>query len=70
MDHQDLVAHLVSAAARQLSTPVSVKIRLFPQLADTIAYATMLQAAGASLLAIHGRTRDMKVGVKCSCTRA
>lgn len=60
MDHQDLVARLVSAAAAQLSTPVSVKIRLFPQLADTIAYATMLQAAGASLLAIHGRTRDMK----------
>lgn len=74
MDHQQLVGQLVSAAAQQLRTPVSVKIRLFPQLQDTISYARMLQQAGASLLAIHGRTRDMKVGVAvgvqlwlCSC---
>lgn len=63
MDHQQLVAQLVSAAAQQLCTPVSVKIRLFPELQDTISYARMLQQAGASLLAIHGRTRDMKVCV-------
>jgi tRNA-dihydrouridine synthase 1 len=61
MDNQPLVQQLVSAAATRLKTPVSVKIRLFPELQTTIQYAQMLQNAGASLLAIHGRTRDMKV---------
>jgi tRNA-dihydrouridine synthase 1 len=63
MDNQPLVQQLVSAAATRLKTPVSVKIRLFPELQTTIQYAQMLQNAGASLLAIHGRTRDMKVGL-------
>lgn len=61
MDDLLRVRELVLAAASQLSTPVSVKIRLFPELAQTIEYATMLQEAGASLLAVHGRTREMKV---------
>lgn len=63
MDNQPLVQQLVSAAATRLKTPVSVKIRLFPELQTTIQYAQMLQNAGASLLAIHGRTRDMKVRI-------
>lgn len=62
MEHQDLVQQLVSSAAAQLRTPVSVKIRLFSDLEETIAYAQMLERAGASLIAIHGRTREMKVG--------
>lgn len=61
MDNLELVKQLVTAAATQLKTPVSVKIRLFPELQTTIDYALMLQQAGASLLAVHGRTRDMKV---------
>jgi hypothetical protein len=61
MESLPLVQQMVAAAARHLKIPVSVKIRLFPELQTTIDYALMLQQAGASLLAIHGRTRDMKV---------
>jgi tRNA-dihydrouridine synthase len=61
MDDPKIAAAIVAAAARGLDVPVSVKIRLYPSLSDTIAYAQMLQAAGASLIAVHGRTRDMKV---------
>ncbi|BBN11294.1 tRNA-dihydrouridine synthase 1 [Marchantia polymorpha subsp. ruderalis] len=60
MDDLPLVQSLVSNLASNLSVPVSCKIRLFPELADTLAYARMLQAAGCSLLAVHGRTRDQK----------
>ena len=60
MDDLKLVEALVLKAASTLRVPVSVKIRLFPDLDRTIAYARMLEAAGASLVAVHGRTRDVK----------
>eukprot|EP00850_Spirogloea_muscicola_P001974 SM000007S20934 [mRNA] locus=s7:1050385:1052297:- [translate_table: standard] len=62
MDNMPLVRSLVETLAAGVSTPVSCKIRLFPQLEDTIAYAKMLEDAGCSLLAVHGRTRDQKCG--------
>jgi tRNA-dihydrouridine synthase len=36
------------------------QIRKFDDTAKTIEYAKMLERAGASVLAIHGRTREMK----------
>jgi tRNA-dihydrouridine synthase 1 len=36
------------------------QIRKFDDTAKTIEYAKMLEAAGASVLAIPGRTREMK----------
>lgn len=60
MDNLPLVRSLVEKLAQNLQVPVSCKIRLFPNLQDTIKYATMLEEAGCSLLAVHGRTRDQK----------
>jgi tRNA-dihydrouridine synthase len=61
MDNLDLVEKLVIRTATALKVPVSCKIRLFPDPEKTLAYARMLERAGCSLLAVHGRTRDMKV---------
>ena len=36
------------------------QIRIFDDLAKTVEYARMVEAAGASLLAVHGRTREQK----------
>ena len=36
------------------------KIRIFPDLDKTKAYAKMIEAAGASAICIHGRTREQK----------
>lgn len=60
MDRLALVRELVSAAATELSVPVWVKIRVFEDVQATVDYARMLEQAGASLIAVHGRTRDQK----------
>ena len=41
-----------------MSIPISVKIRIFQDVKQTISYAKMLEAAGVSLITIHGRTRE------------
>lgn len=64
MDNLPLVKSLVQNLSANLHVPVSCKIRIFPRLEDTLAYARMLEEAGASLVAVHGRTRDEKDGKK------
>lgn len=64
MDNLPLVKSLVEKLANSLNVPVSCKIRIFPDLQDTIKYAKMLEEAGCALLAVHGRTRDEKDGKK------
>lgn len=64
MDNLPLVKSLVEKLALNLRVPVSCKIRIFPNLEDTLNYARMLEEAGCSLLAVHGRTRDEKDGKK------
>ncbi|XP_052195469.1 uncharacterized protein LOC127803351 isoform X2 [Diospyros lotus] len=64
MDNLPLVKSLVEKLALNLNVPVSCKIRIFPDLQTTINYARMLEDAGCSLLAVHGRTRDEKDGKK------
>lgn len=64
MDNLPLVKSLVEKLAANLQVPVSCKIRLFPNLEDTLKYAKMLEEAGCMLLAVHGRTRDEKDGKK------
>lgn len=64
MDKLPLVKSLVEKLALNLNVPVSCKIRVFPDLQDTLKYAKMLEDAGCALLAVHGRTRDEKDGKK------
>lgn len=64
MENLPLVKSLVEKLASNLNVPVSCKIRIFPNLQDTINYAKMLEDAGCALLAVHGRTRDEKDGKK------
>lgn len=58
-DHEaDMLA--VSTLHENLSVPVTAKFRTFPDLERTLAYAKMMEAAGAQILTCHGRTREMK----------
>lgn len=51
---------IVGTLNQNLSIPVTAKFRLHPDPIRTIAYAKMLEAAGAQILTVHGRTREMK----------
>ena len=60
MDDLETAHKLVSTLAKGLSIPVTCKIRVFPDRERTLKYAKMMQDAGCSLLAVHGRTREQK----------
>ncbi|KAL3146164.1 tRNA-dihydrouridine(16/17) synthase [NAD(P)(+)]-like protein [Trebouxia sp. C0010 RCD-2024] len=60
MEQMELIESLVTALAQGLRVPVTCKIRVFPELERTLAYAHMLERAGCSVLAVHGRTREQK----------
>eukprot|EP00736_Rhodelphis_marinus_P003808 Rmarinus@m.702 len=60
MDDVDHVCKIVRTLKEGLDVPVWCKIRVFPDVKDTISYAKRIQEAGCSVLAVHGRTRDMK----------
>ncbi|GAX81381.1 hypothetical protein CEUSTIGMA_g8812.t1 [Chlamydomonas eustigma] len=60
MDDLELIEQLIIELTKGVSIPVSCKIRIFPELEKTLAYARMVERAGCSLLAVHGRTRDQK----------
>ncbi|WVF66665.1 hypothetical protein IAT40_001406 [Kwoniella sp. CBS 6097] len=59
-DEWDLVYKLINTLHINLKIPVTAKFRVFPSAAKTIAYARMMESAGAQILTCHGRTRDMK----------
>ncbi|KAI6180271.1 TRNA-dihydrouridine(16/17) synthase [Aphelenchoides besseyi] len=59
-EKQELIAEMVSTVYRHCRLPLSVKIRVLDDLDATIKYALLCEAAGASMIAIHGRTREQR----------
>ena len=60
MDDWDLVFKLINTLHVNLKVPVTAKFRVFDTLEKTLAYAKMIRRAGAQIVTVHGRTREMK----------
>ena len=59
-NHWPNIRKIVSTMSKGLTVPVTVKVRVFEDVNKTLAYCEMLQESGASLLAIHPRTRGQR----------
>ena len=67
MDDWATIDALIRKLDEELEVPVTAKIRVYDDLETTLKYAEMVEAAGAQLVAVHGRTREQK---RCSDVRA
>ena len=54
------VHNLIHKLDQELPVPVTAKIRVYDDLETSVKYARMVEAAGAQLVAVHGRTREQK----------
>ncbi|KAJ8037860.1 tRNA-dihydrouridine(16/17) synthase [NAD(P)(+)]-like [Holothuria leucospilota] len=59
-DEWDLIFKIINHAHKNLSIPVTCKIRVLESKERTVEYAKMLERAGAQIITVHGRTREMK----------
>jgi tRNA-dihydrouridine synthase 1 len=59
-DNPDLVVKCVEKLSCSIKVPISCKIRIFDSVEDTISFALRLEAAGCSMLTVHGRQRDQR----------
>ncbi|MEA4891969.1 MAG: tRNA dihydrouridine synthase DusB [Peptococcaceae bacterium] len=64
LEEPELAAAIVSAMAKAVAVPVSVKIRLGMTAKRIVAvdFASRMARAGAAAVAVHGRTRDQYYG--------
>lgn len=56
----DVSVGTVNVLHENLSVPVTAKFRIFPSVEQTVAYAKMLESAGAQILTCHGRLRTQR----------
>lgn len=60
MQDWDLIYRIINKLHEELEIPVTCKIRIFETKEKTLDYAKMVVKAGAQILTVHARTRDMK----------
>ena len=68
LDEPELIEDIVRTLVGGLRIPVFVKMRVLPQLERTLSLVKRLEAAGCSLLTIHGRTREQKTSCAADWT--
>lgn len=58
LEQADVIISLVERLHKELSIPVTVKIRCLKTEEDTLALVKRIEAAGASMVTVHGRLKE------------
>ncbi|KAJ9638161.1 tRNA dihydrouridine synthase [Knufia peltigerae] len=56
----DTIYNMINKLHKELSVPVTAKMRILETREKTLEYAKMILSAGASILTVHGRRREQK----------
>ena len=56
----DTIHKLINKLSRELTIPVTAKMRILGTKEKTLDYAKMILSAGASIITVHGRNREQK----------
>ena len=67
LEECDLVVSIVEHLVAELTCAVTCKIRLFPDIDRTLDLVDRLARAGAFMLTVHGRTKEMKQAMTGPC---
>ena len=60
LEDWEIIFKIVQSLYQNLKVPVTCKFRVFDSTEQTCTFAKMLVDAGASVLSVHGRTREQK----------
>lgn len=62
MEDPKLIENILTTltSSDKINIPITAKIRIYPDVQQTLAYADMIHKTGVSLLCVHGRTREQK----------
>lgn len=60
MEDWPLIESLIHHLHVNLSVPIMAKFRVYDDVEKSVAYAKMLESAGAQVITVHGRTREQK----------
>jgi tRNA-dihydrouridine synthase 1 len=58
LEQPDLIISLVERLHKELKIPVTVKIRCLPSVEQTLTLVKRIEAAGASMVTVHGRLKE------------
>lgn len=59
-EDQELIYKMVRKLHEELSVPITVKLRILDTKEESLRYVENVVEAGASIVTVHGRTREMK----------
>ena len=62
LSQPEKVREILTSLVGSLNIPVTAKIRLLPDLQDTLHLVDVIQSTGVAALAVHGRTKDQRQG--------
>lgn len=54
------IRQLLTNCVENLNIPVTCKIRLLPELSETLKLVKLIESCGVSAIAVHGRTKDQR----------